>query len=326
MMSTVSIIGSCNPQADQKVLKTLFGFRIEKQSEAILLLHENHTLMLLPTEEVPSSANFSLLVFKEEVLKMARSENSDMLSRPQWQSYFLGPKTVIMLKFKLPGGHTIVATTPDGWKDASARAKTINFSLTSNGSEPPEIIQSSSLQSTGSESVKSNLRLFPSLDVKYLSTGDELVPFQVNSKMEVPVETDLFVGKMIFLVRPTDPQDDPFWNDRVFAKKRRRILMLLQGKLKYQPEGPLYAGMEVSDPMKLGLMSSGICSIILKFIQNFDPNLHYSFGDDMQKAHMTAMAESFFDQLIVTPPGEQAPAVSIPKTLSHDHLRFSITQ
>jgi hypothetical protein len=331
--SSVTVVHSCNVQADQDVLIAVFGFQVEKQSEATLLLRENLALILLSTDEVQPPGTFSLLIFKEEVLRKVRAENSELILQAEWQSYFLGPKTVIMVKFKLSGGHTIVATTPDGWTDSSARAKTLQFSLTStysngNGShqyqsktpqpvrrplsESTKMIRSMSLPLINADSPTSNpnQRLFPSLDVKYLSTGDQFVPFQVNSQLEIPVETDLLVGKMVFLIRPTNPKDDPYWNERIFSKKKRRLVMQLQGKLKYEPQGPLYAGMEISDPMKLGLMASGICNIILKYIQNFDSNLHYSFGDDVQKAHMTALAETFFDQLIVTRPGEEPPIVS----------------
>jgi hypothetical protein len=331
--SSVTVVHSCNVQADQDVLIAMFGFQVEKQSEATLLLQENLALILLSTDEVQPPGTFSLLVFKEEVLRKARAENSELMLQAEWQSYFLGPKTVIMVKFKLSGGHTIVATTPDGWTDSSARAKTLQFSLTStysngNGchqyqsktpqpvrrplSDSTKMIRSLSLPMIHADSPTSNpnQRLFPSLDVKYLSTGDQLVPFQVNSQLEIPVETDLLVGTMVFLLQPTNPEDDPYWNERIFSKKKRRLVMQLQGKLKYEPQGPLYAGMEISDPMKLGLMASGICNIILKYIQNFDSNLHYSFGDDVQKAHMTALAENFFHQLIVTPPGKEPPIVS----------------
>jgi hypothetical protein len=58
-------------------------------------------------------------------------------------------------------------------------------------------------------------------------------------------------------MRPNNPQDDPYWNDKIFSKKKRRVVMQLQGKLKYKPKGVVYAGMEVSDPMKLGLLASG---------------------------------------------------------------------
>jgi hypothetical protein len=325
--SSVTVVHSCNVQADQDVLIAMFGFQVEKQSEATLLLQENLALILLSTDEVQPPGTFSLLVFKEEVLRKARAENSELILQAEWQSYFIGPKTVIMVKFKLSGGHTIVATTPDGWTDSSARAKTLQFAMTStysNGNqseappspvEPTKMIRSMSSLSLpmiheDSSTSNPNQRLFPTLDVKYTSTGDQLVPFQVNSQLEIPVETDLFVGKMLLIIQPTNPKDDPYWDERIFSNKKRRLVMQLQGKLKYEPQGPLYAGMEISDPMKLGLMASGICNIILKFIQNFDSNLHYSFGDDVQKAHMTALAETFFDELIVTPPGQEPPTVS----------------
>eukprot|EP00980_Cylindrotheca_fusiformis_P008165 scaffold1729_cov117-Cylindrotheca_fusiformis.AAC.3 len=309
----VSVVASGNVDADQKILTELFGYEVEEQTETRVLLHENHSLILFPASEEKGRSGFSMLVFTEAVLKSIRAENSEMIRNAEWQSYFLGPKAVIMVKFKLPGGHTIVACSPDGWKDATARAKAVQFSLAKYNSQEQQ----------ETENIVQNLpfaerNLIPSLESKYLSRGGQLVPFQLNCQSEVPVETDLFVGKMMFLVRPTEPKDDPYWNERIFSKKKRRFIILLQGKLKYEPQGPLYAGLEVSDPMKLGLMTSGICSLILKFIKNYEPNLHYSFGDEEENAHMSVLAEHFFHGLVVTPPGEQLPDLEDQLSSSRD--------
>ncbi|CAJ1955741.1 unnamed protein product [Cylindrotheca closterium] len=152
-----------------------------------------------------------------------------------------------------------------------------------------------------------NAKLFPSLDIRALTPGGEFGPFAANSQVEVPIESDLFVGSMILLIRPNDPTQDPYWNERIFSKKKRRVILFLQGKLKYTPEGPLYSGLEINQPMKLGLMASGLCNLILTFIQKFDPSLHYSFGDKEESAHMTSTVECFFDQIVVTHPGETPP-------------------
>jgi len=197
-------------------------------------------------------------------------------------------------------------------------------SLSGDNNEPPKSTESAaaaplttspsnithSSNNTGSSgSVKNNnQKLFPSLDIRALTPGGALAPFAANSQVEVPVESDLFVGSMILLIRPNDPSNqDPYWNERIFSKKKRRVIMYLQGKLKYVPEGPLYAGLEITQPMKLGLMASGLCNLILTFIQKFDSALHYSFGDKEEKAHMTSTVECFFDQFVVTPPEETPP-------------------
>lgn len=173
----------------------------------------------------------------------------------------------------------------------------------------PSASPTNSIHSSHSGVKNNNQQLFPSLDIRALTPSGAMTPFAANSQVEVPVESDLFVGHLIFIIRPNDPTSDPYWNERLFSKKKRRVIMHLQGKLKYIPTGPLYAGLEITQPMKLGLMASGLCNLILTFIQKFDSNLHYSFGDKEEKAHMTSTAECFFDQLVVTAPGETPPKV-----------------
>ncbi|KAL3915521.1 MAG: hypothetical protein SGARI_008165, partial [Bacillariaceae sp.] len=157
----------------------------------------------------------------------------------------------------------------------------------------------------------SQSRIFPTLRTRMLSTDSVFTPFPLNSPTPIPIETDLFVGQMLLIMRPNDPpQDDPFWNERIFAKKKRRVVIQLQGKLKYKPEGTLMAGMEISDPMNLGLIASGLCNIILKMTKSFNPALHYSFRvKDKEQAHICFPASTFFERFVVTSLGESVPDI-----------------
>ncbi|KAL3925188.1 MAG: hypothetical protein SGILL_000580 [Bacillariaceae sp.] len=154
-------------------------------------------------------------------------------------------------------------------------------------------------------------RAIPTVRTRVLSTDGSLTPFPLNSQMPIPIESDLFVGKLVLVMRPNDPpRDDPFWNERIFSKKKRRVIMQLQGKLKYKPTGTLYAGMEISDPMNLGLIASGLCNIILKLTKSFNSALHYSFGiKGKEQAHISFPASTFFERMVVTPPGENPPDI-----------------
>lgn len=157
---------------------------------------------------------------------------------------------------------------------------------------------------------KSNTRKVPSLETRALSLGGNYEHFPLNAETPIPVETELFKGSILLLCRPNDPaKEDPYWNERVFSTKRRRIILQLQGKLKYTPTGTVYAGMEVSDPMKLGLIANGMCNLILKLIRTFNPAVHYSFGSKKERAHISFPASSFFETFIVTPPGETPPTM-----------------
>lgn len=60
---------------------------------------------------------------------------------------------------------------------------------------------------------------FPTLQVTLNDTK-----FPLNAPVPVPFENELFQGKVLLLLRPIDPpKDDPYWNDRVWAKRKRRV-------------------------------------------------------------------------------------------------------
>mmetsp|Transcript_47222 Transcript_47222/g.71426 ORF Transcript_47222/g.71426 Transcript_47222/m.71426 type:complete len:861 (+) Transcript_47222:24-2606(+) len=85
--------------------------------------------------------------------------------------------------------------------------------------------------------------------------------------------------------------------------------MKLQGKLKYKPKGNLYGGAEVTDQMRLGLVSKGLCSILLKLVSQKIAGIHYSFGDSKgdEWAHIVFPAWTFFDKIVATKPGDTPP-------------------
>lgn len=111
------------------------------------------------------------------------------------------------------------------------------------------------------DAIDSTIQLpsFPTLDFRLLQKGGQLEPnFPLNTRTGVPFDTALFKGKVLFLLRPTNPaQEDPYWNDKIFAHKQRRVIVQVQGKFKTKPKGILYAGGEISEPMKMGLLAKG---------------------------------------------------------------------
>jgi len=240
-----------------------------------------------------------------------------------------------MARLTLPGGALLLLSTPENWKSEESRNATITSLL---GGLLDDVVVSgqSALSPTGKRRPQSVLlkddmdrssstiteiqrsvaltttpfnTLFPSLRVQVLGRESEFEPYQLNTEQGSFIETDWFVGNLLLVMRPTDPKRDPYWNDKVFSKKKRRVIMQLQGKLKYAPNGELYAGMEIADPMKLGLLASGMCSLLLKMSSTFNPQLHYSFGDEKERAHISFPASTFFEELIVTPEGETPPVL-----------------
>ena len=161
--------------------------------------------------------------------------------------------------------------------------------------------------------IRRNNAIIPTLQSKVLSFDGKYQSVPLNSQTSFPIETELFTGRLLLIIRPSDDpaKVDPYWNERIFSKKKRRVVMQLQGKLKYKPKGKIYAGMEISDPMKLGLIANGLCNIILKMTKSFNPLLHYSFGTKDERAHICFPASTFFERLVVTPPDETPPEMGI---------------
>lgn len=183
----------------------------------------------------------------------------------------------------LPGGSKLVCCDPSFVQDAAGRQQLGRFLANPSSVPPPQAT------------------LFPSLRT-YLN--DE--PFILNQQAPVPFENDFFVGKMLMVCKPTKAESDPYWNEKVFSKFKRRLIINVQGRFKRQPKN-LYAGAQVSQPMKLGLLTRGLCNVLLNLVERFNSNLHSSFGSDTEFAHICAPAHSFFERLIVTDPNESPP-------------------
>jgi hypothetical protein len=290
---SVVVIHSSKVQQDREALLAVFPdkFQVEIQpnSGASLLVEERLTLILVPSDH--SKGTCAVLVLEEDVIRQAseRAVIYGISMEKQKQSRL----NTTMVKLTLPGGATLLATTAELWKDSSARSTSTQFALTSssvgngNAVAAPDFLKRQK-SPTGTlkrgalnpkcmkrsmsmpdipplmiptQPTPMNHRLFPSLRVQVLKSQGRFVNFPLNSRVQVPVETELFVGNLLLTMRPNNPQDDPYWNDKIFSKKKRRVVMQLQGKLKYKPEGVLYAGMGISDPMNLGLLASGLCNM-----------------------------------------------------------------
>jgi len=151
---------------------------------------------------------------------------------------------------------------------------------------------------------------FPSLAMSVLSNKEVLPGFQINTRVGVPIESDLFVGQVLLIMRPPDPNDDPYYNEKVFSKKKRRFEIQIQGKFKYVPTGTIWCGMEITQEMKLGLVAKGLCNLLLRLVSKTGPgDMHFSFGDknNEEMAHISFPAWTAFDKVVVTKPGDEPP-------------------
>ena len=98
---------------------------------------------------------------------------------------------------------------------------------------------------------------FPTLKFSSLHlNGKYKHDFCANARAPIPIETELFVGHMVFLLRLADAAD-AVWDEKIFAHTSRRLVLQLQGKFKYEPKGPVYAGLEASHDLHMGRLSKG---------------------------------------------------------------------
>jgi hypothetical protein len=266
--ASVAVVHSEAVQSDRETLLAIFPdkFQVETPPGAgtVILVEEQITLILIPCAH--SKGTFATLVLDEDMIRQAAK-----------RAVVYGVKVeqnisdTMIVKLTLPGGACILAATTDVWKYPSARSAAVLHMLKSVATKSidedlssTEFHRSMSMPdvrtappSPSSISISHKNRLFPSLRVETLAKEGLYRGFPLNTEQPVPVETDLFKGSILLTMRPTNPEDDPYWNDKIFSRKKRRVVLQMQGKLKYKPEGVVYAGMEVSNPMNLGLLASG---------------------------------------------------------------------
>lgn len=338
---SVVVVHSASMQEDREAMMAIFPdrFQVEKQpSTASESLHwEDELLTLILVSCTYAKGTYTTLVMDYDDIRQA-AKRATLFGVKAEERVLSGTSTATVVKLCLPGGASLLISSPDSWKNEESRNSTITSLLTaaptnkngvlfertdSENSDGQQQIQKRStltrmqrsasmpdIPSSVSPTIPTN-RLFPSLRVQVLANEGKFEPYPMNTENGIPVETELFVGKLLLVMRPLNPEDDPYWNERIFSKKKRRVVMQMQGKLKYKPKGELYSGMEISDPMRLGLLASGLCNLLLKMSQQFNPQIHYSFGDDKERPHICFPASTFFEQLLVTSEGESPPPMGI---------------
>jgi hypothetical protein len=164
-----------------------------------------------------------------------------------------------------------------------------------------------------SKTGKQNAPIMKTLSVKIMEgEGSWNTDFALNTREAFPFETDLFKGEILLLVRPPNLDDDPYWSDRIFRKKKRRIVFNFQGKFKRPLRGPLFTGGEITSSMNLSLWTRGIFGMLIKLMENGFSDLRYSFGDDKKQLtpRIAVPAHKAMERLVVTPEGDTPPAIT----------------
>jgi hypothetical protein len=336
----VTVIQSTAPKEDANImLRLVHGlFQLESETSSSVVLVSKRTSSVIFVQNADTKTHQAptvpLIVSQEQIQAAQRICNdvdnvSVEFTRNVATNSRMGDCT--LCKIRLPG--SFVLLTPPSLAGTPKGRILLAMALTKSLQEFDSYIQEE-IETTGSgdsselveiqvEQESNNgsaimeeqdypIAKFPTLAVNVMEkNGDFITGFPINSQEAIPVETDLFKGKMLMLLKPLHPQDDPYWNERLFSKKKRRFVFQLQGKFKRVPQGTLYAGGEISNQMKLGLVAKGICGLLLKFVKAVAPDTHYSFGDnnDKEKPHIVVPAWSFFERLVVTEPGQEPPSL-----------------
>jgi hypothetical protein len=329
----VSVVRSRSPEQDTALLIDIFpAFQLERWNStdsAVLVWDGVISLIVVGVDFDAPKLDPTILVLAsslvEEALRRCRAKSSvSMHARSSQET----------IELTLPGGACIVVlssaivSSPSGRERLTLALASKEGIMESFGEDSTTLGADSSLSEEfedeplddvdangkaimeAEERFESDAgpRKVPSVALSVLSKNDTMMSnIPTNSSVPIPVETDLFVGHFLLILRPIDPTTDPYWNERIFSTKKRRFVCQLQGKFKYVPENPVFAGFEVTDPMSLGLIAKGLCGALLKFLKSFNSHLHYAFGSDKERAHIVFPAWSSFERFVVTKPGDTPP-------------------
>ncbi|OQR99047.1 hypothetical protein ACHHYP_07407 [Achlya hypogyna] len=153
--------------------------------------------------------------------------------------------------------------------------------------------------------------VLPTANKVELQRGQAIVP---NADTPFEFENEFFKGKILFLLQSKQPS--PKWHS-LFRGRRRLFWIQLQGQFKQEPRGLVYIGGEVSDKLRLGLLASTMCRVILSVLNLLVAGLHYCFGrmypidvnsrSDEEVAHISFPLHSSVDEFLRTPQGQTPP-------------------
>jgi hypothetical protein len=132
----------------------------------------------------------------------------------------------------------------------------------------------------------------------------------VNTPRPIPIQGELFEGTAFLKVRwfPLEPAYSGYFEQY----PKRTFELAVQGKFRRPTRGVVYLGAEMDGTMeRVGVFKRAICKFLLGVISNVVTEMHWSFGDAEQLAHICMPLSQSADRLIRTPPGQQPPVHGI---------------
>lgn len=107
---------------------------------------------------------------------------------------------------------------------------------------------------------------FPTLRTEWAETTGGNVPLVINSREAIPIRTELFEGRVLLMMKPSAPEDDPYYHQRIFNGKKRMFECQVQGRFLKQPQGMVYIGAEVTNKMQARMACTGRAAEAIKGI------------------------------------------------------------
>eukprot|EP00929_Paragymnodinium_shiwhaense_P076189 TRINITY_DN39127_c0_g1_i1.p1 TRINITY_DN39127_c0_g1~~TRINITY_DN39127_c0_g1_i1.p1 ORF type:complete len:484 (-),score=109.01 TRINITY_DN39127_c0_g1_i1:385-1836(-) len=134
-----------------------------------------------------------------------------------------------------------------------------------------------------------------------------------SSQQAVPIKTEFFEGRALFMHRESDPSMPHQWH---FEKRRRNWECRVQGRFKRKPTGKLFVGVVLRD-FNYNQPVAGPSKLVRTAGMKLVPFESYlSWGDrckdaELPDAELACMVSDLagWDQIIVTRPGEEVPDI-----------------
>mmetsp|Transcript_31597 Transcript_31597/g.89708 ORF Transcript_31597/g.89708 Transcript_31597/m.89708 type:complete len:582 (+) Transcript_31597:293-2038(+) len=234
-----------------------------RAAPVLLVPHKSTTAVLPFLQSHPSQVILTVLCkdldqVMERVDSLAPSRRASVLAPPVAVSVGSGSRVAYIGG---PPGSCLVVQAHDGasYMDL-ARSMTVPHH-TSNGSSHSSISPGSAadplpLTKESTENDREILAAGPPPRFPTLSTtwaewqGTSPAPVVINSRRPISIRTELFEGSVLLMLRPETPQDDSYYQRRIFDGRKRMFECQVQGRFLKQPKGMVYIGAEITKKME----------------------------------------------------------------------------
>ena len=148
------------------------------------------------------------------------------------------------------------------------------------------------------------------------------VAYQVPINHVVPAENEYFVGKLVWMARPTHSkllEKGEYKYKWHFAKKSRTWEIRIQGRFKKVPPGKMFTGIVLNDydySLPIHSTTRRMVALMLPLLEAAASKLHLAWGArgadaNLPDAEMLCLVGnmSAIDQIIVSPAGEKPPPI-----------------